>query len=424
MIIGIDASRGNRKHKSGTEWYSYYLIRALAAVDSRNTYVLYSDAPLSGGLYDLTDNEGVGEVVSRPDKRGYQSLKSPHGNFQAKILSWPWKFFWSQGRLSLEMLLHRPDVLFVPSHALPIIHPRRSVVTIHDIGFRSDEALYERKRIGSDSRRLQRAINGLIRVLSGGKYGANSYDYLEWSTSYALKKASAVIAVSEFTKQSLIEAYGPRTAPLHVVLHSYNEKLYRRLPDDEASRSVLARYGIVPPYIFYVGRLEKKKNTAALIEAFAMVKAKGGPDFKCRLYLVGDASFGYDEIKYTIHEFGVDNDVFTTGWIAEQDLPYIFARASAFVFPSNYEGFGIPLLQAMATGTPIASSDAASLPEVAGEAALFFNAKDVPGMSEAIRRVISDVDLRARLVQAGSERVKGFSWLKAARETLDIIENS
>lgn len=423
MIIGIDASRGNRKHKSGTEWYSYHLIRALAAADADNSYILYSDSPLTGGLYDLTANEGRGEAIAPPDADGWQTLKSPHGNFRAKILGWPWRFFWSQGRLSLEMLLHRPDALFVPSHALPVIHPRRSIVTIHDIGFHRDRNLYERKRIGSASL-SQRLIELAVRCLTLGRYGANSYDYLDWSTRYALKRSAAVIAVSDFTRRELVDAYGSKTAPLHVVLHSYDERLYRPLPDDAASRAVLARYGIVSPYIFYVGRLEKKKNTAALIEAFAMAKAEAGAAFRQRLYLIGDASYGYDEIKYTIHEFGVDNDVFTTGWIAEEDLPYIFARADAFVFPSNYEGFGIPLLQAMATGTPIASSDAASLPEVAGEAALLFDAKDIASMSRAIQQILTDQPLRQRLIAAGLERAKRFSWRTAAEQTRKIIEGA
>lgn len=422
MIIGIDASRGNRTHKSGTEWYSYYLIRALAAVDSKNSYILYTDSPLSGGLADLTENEGRGLSVPAVDGQGFQELKSPHGNFRAKVLGWPWKFFWSQGRLSLEMLFHRPQALFIPSHALPIIHPRQSIVTIHDIGFRNDPALYERKRIGSSGRGWQRLIDLAVRVLTAGRYGANSRDYLEWSTRYALKQSAAVVAVSEFTKKELVTAYGQETAPVHVVLHSYNHHLYHELPDDDASRAVLARYGIKGPYIFYVGRLEKKKNIAALVEAFAYAKARGGAAFPHRLYLVGDASYGYDEIKYTLHEFGVDNDVFTTGWVAEEDLPYIFARAAAFVFPSNYEGFGIPLLQAMATRTPIAASTAASIPEVAGEAALYFDAKDTKAMGEALLRITGDEALRARLVSNGSERIRGFSWEKAARETLDVIE--
>lgn len=155
-----------------------------------------------------------------------------------------------------------------------------------------------------------------------------------------------------------------------------------------------------------------------------MAREKAGSDFNYKLYLVGDASYGYDEIKYTLHQYGLSDLVFTTGWVAEEDLPHIFARAAAFIFPSNYEGFGIPLLQAMATGTPIASSRAASLPEVAGEAALLFDSKNISEMSEAIVRVLSDGALRERLIKAGLERVHNFSWEKAARETLMTFEKA
>ena len=147
MLIGIDASRANRKYKGGTEWYAYYLIRQLAKIDSTNQYVLYSDKPLTGGLIDLTD-EG-GEVNGKIDLvKGCQKINSPHNNFRAKILNWPFFYLWTQARLSLEMLFHPPDRLFIPSHVLPAIHPKKSLVTIHDIGFERAKELYSSDKIG------------------------------------------------------------------------------------------------------------------------------------------------------------------------------------------------------------------------------------------------------------------------------------
>ncbi len=422
MLIGIDASRANRAHKSGTEWYSYYLIRTLAALDSHNQYILYTDAPLTGGLADLTisgENNQQTPIVSAD---GFQKIRSPHNNVKAKVLGWPFRFFWTQGRLSFEMLWRQPDVLFIPAHALPIIHPKKSVVTIHDIGFRSDEQLYEKVKIGADRRHSYQLVNYLIRLLSFGSYGANSVDYLEWSTKYTLKHARQVIAISEFTKQALMTTYKAASEKITVIHNGYPSELYKQLPDDEVSNEVLARYGITRPYFFYVGRLEKKKNIATLIEAFASLKHRRGEGFNHKLCLVGDASFGFDEIKYTIEEYDLDNDVIVTGWVSEQDLPYIFARAEAFVFPSNYEGFGIPLLQAMATGTPIAASRVASIPEVVGEAAVLFDPKDCEDMAEALEKVLFNNELQGRLRVVGLDRVKMFSWQKAATETLNVIE--
>ena len=152
MIIGIDASRANRCHKTGVEWYAYYLIRWLSKLDEKNEYILYTDQPLRGGLLDLTGeqykpNDDCCESV-KYHKKGYQILKSSHNNFKAKILKWPFRYFWTQGRMSLEMIFNRPDILFVPSHTLPIIHPKRSVVTNHDVGFEKEGELYEGQKIG------------------------------------------------------------------------------------------------------------------------------------------------------------------------------------------------------------------------------------------------------------------------------------
>ena len=144
---------------------------------------------------------------------------------------------------------------------------------------------------------------------------------------------------------------------------------------------------------------------------------------KHKLVLVGDASHGYDEVKYMIREFNLENDVIITGWIPEVDMPYIYNGASAFIFPSLYEGFGIPLLQAMACGTPIVASSAGSIPEIAGDAAVLFNPNDVKSMASAISRIILDNELRQNLIKNGFNIVKDFSWEKCARETLFELGN-
>lgn len=421
MIIGIDASRANRSHKSGTEWYSYYMIRALTRVDPHNEYILYSDTPLTGGLADLTAPDDTTATTVTVDQKNNQTILSRHTNVRGKILRWPYRFFWTQGRLSLEMLWRRPDILFVPAHALPIIHPKHSVVTIHDIGFRSDPSLYEKARIGAESRRRHGFINFLVRLLTLGKYGANSFDYLEWSTRFSLKHAQTVIAISKFTKQALVEAYQTSPEKIAVIHNGYPADLYKAVPAKSVQEAVLARHGIKPPYIFYVGRLDKKKNITTLIEAFARLKQRRGQTFQHTLCLAGDASFGFDEVKYTIHEYNVMEQVRLTGWVAEADLPSLFAAADAFVFPSRYEGFGIPLLQAMAMETPIAASSAASIPEVVGEAAVLFDPTNAEEMSLALEEVLFNQATRERLITAGTTRVQAFSWEKAAQELVEIF---
>lgn len=420
MLIGIDASRANRSHKSGTEWYSYYMIRALAAVDSHNHYILYSDTPLTGGLADLRANR-ENTATTQKQTAIQHVLPSPHNNFEARILRSPFKFFWTQARLSWEMIRRRPDILFVPAHALPIIHPRNSVVTIHDIGFRSDPTLYGRERLGAENRRRHRFLNFLIRLCTLGRYGANTFDYLEWSTRFSLKHARRIIAISNFTKQELLTTYQTPADKIIVIHNGYAHNLYHSIPDTDASQAIINRYGISQPYIFYVGRLEKKKNIATLIEAFAQLKQQRGTDFYHKLCLIGDAGFGFDEIKYTIQEYNLANDVIMTGWVAEEDLPHIFARADAFVFPSNYEGFGIPLLQAMATETPIVASKVASIPEVVGEAGLLCDPKNPQDLANALAMVLYNTAVREKLISNSKERISQFSWEKAARELILVF---
>jgi len=416
MIIGIDASRANRDHKSGTEWYSYYVIKELAALDDSNEYILYTDKPLKDGLLNLGERAADCHNSNfKIDATGHQELTSPHGNFRGKVLKWPFKFFWTQGRLSLEMLAKPPDVLFVPAHALPLIHPKKSVVTIHDIGFKQEEQLYSRELIGYQSRWL----NLLIRLFTRGKYRASGLDYLDWSTGFALRHSQKIITISNFSKEELLKFYRAEAAKIKVVYNGYPDWLFKPLTDSQKINRVLAKYGIERPFIFYVGRLDKKKNIARLVEAYVL--AKHQRNFPHKLYLIGDASFGYDEVKYLINEFNAEGEVVPTGWIDEADLPAIFSGGEVFVLPSKYEGFGLPLLQAMACGKPIVASRAASIPEITADAAILFDPDDVYDMADKLGQVVTDKELRQKLIARGLDRVKDFSWHRSAEATLKVL---
>ncbi len=420
MLIGIDASRANRKFKGGTEWYSYYLIRELAKIDSKNQYILYSDKPLVGGLADLTI-EDYAAVPGKINSSGFQEIKSPFGNFRVKILEWSFTYFWTQLRLSYEMLVHRVDVLFVPAHTLPIIHPKKSIVTIHDIGFERFAKLYSSDKIGPESGLTSNAFNFLAELFTGGKFHPNILDYHSWSTKYALKRAKIIIAVSEFTKREMVEFYQADAEKIKVVQNGYNNQLYRPINDRGKIQQVLNKYDIKTPYIFYAGRLEKKKNTARLVEAYAIMRQKF-KDIKHKLVLVGNAGLGFDEVKYVISEFNLNDNVIITGWIPEADMPYIYSGAALFVFPSLYEGFGIPLLEAMACRVPIAASDISSIPEVVKDSASLFNPENKDDMAEKMARILLDKRLAEELINNGFKRARDFSLTKCAQETLALLE--
>lgn len=401
MIIGIDASRANLKHKTGTEWYSFYLIKNLAVIDTKNKYRLYLNKEVSYELRKAVEN---------------------NSNFSFKVLSWPLYSFWTLGRLSLEMLFNAPDVLFVPAHGIPFFSPKKTVNTIHDLAFLRDSNLYRSERVKTSSSFLRRLISFLVRIITFGKYRATSLDYLYWSSNFALKKASKIITVSEFTKKEILNFYPKAKAnKVHVIHNGYNSDLYRPMPSDSFSDSVLEKYGLSRPFFLYVGRLEKKKNTPSLIEALSIFK-ENYPDAEEKLVLIGNASFGYDEVKYVIEEFNLENDVIMPGWVDEADMPYIFSSAKAFIFPTRYEGFGIPVLQAMACGLPCAVSDIEVLKEVAGDAAIYFDRDDNFAMAEAMHLVSGDENIRQELIEKGLERVQNFSFEKCARETLAVLE--
>jgi glycosyltransferase involved in cell wall biosynthesis len=288
--------------------------------------------------------------------------------------------------------------------------------------------MYGREEMGPEDKLGRKTINILVKIFTLGKYGANSLDYLYWSTYYALRRAKKIITVSNFSKKEIIDVYGPKRdlsglyEKIKVIHNGYNKFLYDQKIGDSEIKKVLNKYGIRGPYILYIGRLEKKKNTPALIEAFAIMKEKN-KNIKHKLVLVGDASFGYDEVKYQISEFMLDEEVIMPGWVEEDDMPILYCGASVFVFPSLYEGFGIPLLQAMACGVPVATSRAASIPEVTDDAAVLFDPHNTRDIAAALEKIITDNNLRAYLKERGQAQVKNFGWEKCARETLAVLND-
>lgn len=402
MLIGIDASRANLKKKTGTEWYSFYVIKNLAAIDKKNKYRLYLDRPISKELADAIKH---------------------NSNFSYKILDWPLSIFWTLGRLSLEMLFHAPDVLFVPAHGLPLIHPRRTVNTIHDVAFIRESGVYRSESPKVSSRSRRKILRMALRLLSFGKHDGNTLDYLKWSTNFALKKASTIISVSHFTKSEILENYKKVDADKIKVIHNgYCTDIFRQISDKEKMQSALKKYDLPQPYFLYVGRLERKKNTPYLIEALSILRGEN-PEIKEKLVLIGNASFGFDEVKYSIEEFDLEREVIMPGWVEESDLPYIFNGASAFIFPTRHEGFGIPVLEALACGIPTAASDLPVIHEIADESVLYFDYHDKRAIADAMLKIISDKNLRSELHKKGLKQAEKFSWRECAKKTLEVLED-
>jgi len=364
MLIGIDASRAVAAERTGTENYSLFLIRALLQLDRQNQYRLYFNRPPA------------------PD------LIPTAANVEQRVMPFP--RFWTHLRLSWEMATRSPDVLFVPAHVLPWVHPRRSVVTVHDLGY-----IYYPQAHTLWARR-----------------------YLQWSTAYNARSAAQVIADSQATKDDLVRHCG--TPPEKVtVIYPGRDTTFAPVRDPACLAAVRERYGIAAPYVLYVGTLQPRKNLTGLLDAFASLLHQGRDLY---LAIAGKKGWLYEPLFARVRELGLEGRVHFTGYVPQEELPALLSGARLFVLPSLYEGFGLPILEAMACGTPVVCSAVASLPEVAGDAAILVSPHDTTQLVQALARVLDDDALRQQLVQKGLDRATRFSWEQCAQQTLEVLQ--
>ena len=369
MLIGVDASRAVVAQRTGTEVYSLHLIRELLEIDSAHRLRLYLNTAPPRGL-----------------------LPEP-AHCEQRVMPFP--RLWTHVRLSAEMLSHPPDVLFVPSHVLPLIHPRRSVVTVHDLGHRTYPQAHTRKQRW----------------------------YLEWSTRYHLRTAAHILADSGSTKEDLVRLYGADPARITVAYLGVDPAM-QPVRDLDRIAAVKHRVGIEGPYLLYVGTLQPRKNLPRLIEAFSRSGERGisSDGERLQLVLAGKRGWLAEDLRSQAQKLGIGGQVVTPGFVDDADLATLYSGATLFVMPSLYEGFCMPVLEAMACGTPVACSDVSSLPEVAGDAALMFDPHDVVGMARQMDRGVYDVSLRAALIAQGLARARRFTWRACAHQVLEVLE--
>lgn len=365
MLIGVDASRATATHRTGTEYYSLRLIQALLELDTPHRFRLYfSRAPGSHAL----------------------SLVEA-GNSESRVIPFP--RLWTHIRLGLEVAVQPPDVLFVPSHVLPLSTRVPAVATVHDLGYRYHPEAHPRRQRW----------------------------YLDWSTRHNARAAQVIVTDSEATKTDLVKFCGIQASKAIVAYPGIDDHL-APVADPGEMAAALARYGITGDYLIHIGTLQPRKNLVRLVQAFAQVAV----DSTVQLALAGKQGWFYDELYAQVKGLGLENRVRFLGYVADEDKPALLSGAVAYVFPSLYEGFGFPVLEAQACDTPLICSDSSSLPEVAGDGAVFFDPLDASALALAMKRVLRDPDLRAILVERGRRNLQRFSWRSCAEQVMGALE--
>lgn len=354
----------------GVGTYTRNIIRALARLDHENEFFL------------LGPQEKVSEIGNLPENFRAVSVPPPD---TAKGY---WQYHAVIRRLGCD-LVHIPHLFWVPHHL-----PCPYVVTVHDVL----EHMY-RARNGSG---LRRSLHFHL-------------------TRRVLKNAARIFAVSRFTKIEVQKLFGIAPECIEVVYNAIDPRFLTGHASDAERQLLAERYQITYPFLLYAGRISPHKNLVRIIEAFSALKAELGkqdlyPDLK--LIIIGDELSKHPDLRRTVVRGGVQNDVRFLGFVPIEVLRIFYDAAKVFVFPSLYEGFGLPPLEAMAHGTPVLTSNTSSIPEVVGNAAVLVNPENLFEIMRALQRVLLDQPLRERLRHAGYEQVKKFSWDRSVAEVL------
>ncbi|MCX7683140.1 MAG: glycosyltransferase family 4 protein [Anaerolineae bacterium] len=346
----------------------------------------------------VTDHPTGTETYSRCLIRALVELASPRYRFrlyfrtppppglftgvETRVIPFP--RLWTHLRLGLEMALHPPDLLFVPAHVLPPVRPRLTLVTVHDLGYLHFPRTHPR----------------------------GQWLYLSLSTLWNAHVATHILADSEATRADLISHYNIPPQKITVAYPGFDDQMTSACPIED----VRTRYGIGKKYFLYLGTLHPRKNLSRLIAAFASLP----PD--TLLVLAGKEGWHCKELFAQIEQLGLEERVLFTGYVRKEEKTALLRGALALVFPSLYEGFGLPVLEAQACDCPVITSTTSSLPEVAGDAAILVDPADPEAIASAMLRLLSDSTVRQSLIEKGRENVKRFSWINCARTVLEVIE--
>jgi len=371
MIIGIDANEANQKTRVGVGQFAFNVIKELERRDKKNHYLMYLKAP---PLPDL------------PEKR----------------LNWDYKFFgpsklWTQVSLPIKLFTQkeRLDVFYSPSHYSPRFSLMPTVISIMDLWHHYQPEQFTKKDL---------------------------YQLTFWE-KYSVKKASRIVTISESTKKDLIKFYQYPADRITVAYPGFDKfEIQTSSPETNSQiEKIKKKYKISKDYLLYLGTLQPKKNLTGLVQAFNLLTSRY-PDLG--LVIAGKKGWLYEEIFKKVKDLRLEDRVVFTGFIEESEKPYLIAGCGCFVLPSFYEGFGIPVLEAMALGVPVAISNISSLPEVGGRAAFYFDPKDPEKIAQTIGKVLKlSPEQTKKVGESGRQQARKFSWEKCGRQVLSSLES-
>jgi glycosyltransferase involved in cell wall biosynthesis len=374
LHIVIDA---RRVRDFGIGTYIRSLVHALGGIDRTNRYTLIS-APAD-----------------------VRTLAGLPPNFRSAVCSGKDSTAWDN--LAFPIFLHRlaPDLVHIPLNRVPLLMPRPYVVTVHDMA----NLLFPE---GDSNFRMQ----------------ARRYRFQR-----GLERAACVIAVSDATKRDMERTMGIPASRIRRVYNAPDPGFLEEnsASGDEERERIMERYQITYPYLLYAGNIRRHKNVPRLVEAFAVLRGQlaGHPVYKdLRLVIIGDTISQYPAVRHAVIKSRVEQMVRFLGFVPFDTLRCFYESAAAFVFPSRYEGFGLPPLEAMACGAPVVASNVSSLPEVVGDAAVLVNPENVFDIARGIKEALLDEKLREQLIRKGREQAARFSWERTAREVLAIYEEA
>jgi glycosyltransferase involved in cell wall biosynthesis len=353
------------------------LLRGLQVVDAENEYTVFLD--------------------TRHVPPGFLTAPNFRPALSPLPTAWPpARLLWEQLVQPIELARRHSDLLHALAYVLPLAWTGPSVVTVYDLSFwRTPERFPAAQRL-----------------------------YLATLTRLSVRRAARVIAISQSTKRDLVELMGVPADRVRVVPLAIEEE-FRPVTEAAALADLRRRRGLPEHMILYVGTLEPRKNLVTLLEAYARCRGETSPESPWPpLVLAGGKGWGYEAIFAAVERLGLSEAVLLPGFVPHGELPLWYSAADIFVYPSLYEGFGLPVLEAMACGTPVITSNVSSLPEVAGEAGLLVDPTDAEALAEALRQVWRDADLRQEMRTRGLAQAARFSLAALARQTMTVYQEA